>query len=102
MNSVVSKGVIANCKRTGTRFDCAHDCRLFHDGTLYQCRMKNISISGALICGDNFPPSTIKIGDTCHLSLHSDLPSDNGGGYTSKVTRFDISHIGVHFLSIAI
>ena len=101
MNSLSTKGVKVDCKRIGTRFDCSHDCNLFHNGTLYQCRMKNISISGALVCAENFPPSAIKVGDTCRLSLDSDLSLDQMGGYTSKVTRFENSHIGVHFLSIA-
>lgn len=63
--------------------------------------MKNISISGALVCTENFPPSAIKIGDTCGLSLNGDLSLINCGGYTSKVTRLEQSHIGVHFLSLA-
>ena len=101
MNSLPRTGVKVDCKRNGTRFDCEHECHLFHNGTSYQCRMRNISISGALIWGDNFPPSTIKIGDTCGLSLNSDLSLIQGGGYTSKVTRLEQSNIGVHFLSIA-
>jgi hypothetical protein len=63
--------------------------------------MKNISISGAMVFAENFPYSSIKIGDTCRLSLHGNLSFDPDGGYTSKVTRFENSHIGVHFLSIA-
>jgi hypothetical protein len=63
--------------------------------------MKNISISGALVTAENFPPSTIQIGDTCGLSLNGNLSLIHGGGYTSKVTRLDQSNIGVHFLSIA-
>jgi len=52
------------------------------------------------VSAENFPPATIQIGDTCRLSLKNDLSSDYGGGYTSKITRFEPSHIGVHFLSI--
>ena len=91
-----------DCKRNGTRFDCEHECHLVHNGTLYQCQMKNISISGALVCAEHFPPPTIKIGDTCRLSLKSEQSVDYGGGYASKITRFDTSLIGVHFLSIVL
>jgi hypothetical protein len=64
--------------------------------------MKNISLSGALVSAENFPPSAVKIGDTCGISLNSDLSLITGGGYTSRITRFDESHIGVHFISIAL
>ena len=101
MNALPAKGVEVESEPTEARFDCNHECHLFHNGILYPCCLKNISISGALVYADNFPPSAMKIGDMCHLSLNIDPLSDAAGGYTSKVTRFEKSHIGLHFLTIS-
>ena len=87
-------------KRNGTRVDYEHECLLHHNGIKYPCQMKNISISGALVCAQDFPPSTVQLGDTCALSLCTD-PALSSGKYTSKVTRLGPTKLGLYFLSIA-
>ncbi|MDD2850334.1 MAG: PilZ domain-containing protein [Desulfuromonadaceae bacterium] len=100
MYSLKKNSVKVDCKRNGTRFACEHECNLHHNGAVYACQMKNISISGALVSAENFPPEAIQIGDTCALSLSNDVMA-NPGRYTSKITRLESNKIGVRFLSIA-
>jgi hypothetical protein len=90
---------IFDCKRNGIRVDVEHECLLDHNGIKYPCLMKNISISGALVSALDFPPDTLKVGDTCGLLLSTDL-SLTPGEYTSRVARLGPSNIGLHFLGL--
>ena len=99
MHSQTRVGTRDVCERNGTRIDCEHECLLYHNGINYPCLMKNISISGALVCAVDFPPATIQVGDTCHLELRK-YPALSPGKYTSKVTRLGHSKIALYFLSI--
>jgi len=85
------------CKRNGVRFDVEHDCTLYHNDIKYPCKTKNISFSGMLISAQDFPPESLKLGDTCSLSLSTD-PAKEVGDYSSKVTRIGISNIALCFL----
>lgn len=87
-------------RRNGMRIACDDKCLLHHNGIKYSCRLENISISGALICAQDFPPAAIKLGDTCGLLLCTD-PTMCPGEYTSKVTRLGPSKIALHFLDHA-
>ena len=99
MYSQTSNDMRVDCKRNGIRFNFEHDCLLHHNGIKYPCRMKNISISGALVSALDFPPETIKLGDTCGLLLCTDLAM-SPGEYTSKITRIETSKVALHFLGL--
>ena len=92
--------MIDDCKRNGVRVDVEHECLLYHNGVKYPCLMKNISISGALVCALDFPPTTLQVGDTCGLLLSTDLTM-SPGEYTSRVARLEPSNVGLHFLGLA-
>jgi hypothetical protein len=100
LDSTTRNGIKIDCERNGLRLDCDHKSFLHHNGIMYPCKMKNISISGALVCALDFPPATIQLGDTCGLLLNTD-PTLCPGEYSSKVTRLEPSKIALHFLSIA-
>jgi hypothetical protein len=100
LDSPTRNGVKVDCERNGLRLDCDHKCLLHHNGIMYPCQMKNISISGALVCAFDFPPDTILLGDTCGLLLSTE-PTLCPGEYSSRVTRLEPSKIALHFLSIA-
>ena len=86
-------------ERNGIRLECDYKCLLQHDDIMYSCEMKNISISGALVCALEVIPFNIQLGDICGLLLSSDhtLPY---GEYKSKVTRLEHTKIALHFLDI--
>jgi len=84
-------------KRNAIRLDCDYKCLLQHDDIMYPCEMKNISISGALVCASFLIPVNIQLGDTCDLLFsahHIMSPLD----YKSKVTRLEDSKIALLFL----
>jgi hypothetical protein len=83
--------------RNGIRIDCVSKCVLQHKGVTYPCLLKDISISGVLICGIDFPPSTIQIGDVCGFFLCSD-PKVCSIEYASRVTRLGSADIALNFL----
>lgn len=86
--------------RNGLRVGCDDKCLLRHNGLSYQCLLENISISGALVCLQDFKQAAIQVGDTCGLLLCTD-PTVCPGEYTSRVTRLGASKIALHFLDIA-
>lgn len=100
MDSPIRNGMRVDCERNGMRLDCEHKCLLHHKGIMYQGQMKNISISGALVCALDFPPDTIQLGDTCGLLLNTDHTLCPGE-YSSRVTRLEPSKIALHFLNIS-
>lgn len=100
MSSPIRYSMRDDCKRNGMRLNCEHTCLLYHNGIMYPCQMKNISISGALVCALDFPPDTIQLGDTCDLFLNTN-PTFCPGKYSSRITRLEPSNIALHFLSIA-
>ena len=84
-------------KRKAYRFDCDYTCLLQYDDIKYQCEVKNISTSGALVEVPFDIPVNIQLGDTCNLvfgAYHS-MPPRN---FTSKVSRLENSRIALQFL----
>ena|ERR1039457_2280828 len=100
MGTPKRNGMEFDCQRNGMRFDFEHECILDHKGFRYSCQIKNISISGALVCAKDFPPGHLQLGDTCALLLCTD-PTVIHGEYTSRVTRLEPSKIGLFFLGMA-
>lgn len=99
MFSLIINGVRVGCRRNGTRVDYDHECLLHHNGVNYPCRMVNVSLSGALVCSQDFSFADVQLGDTCALLLCTD-PTSSFGEYTSRITRFGPSIIALYFLSI--
>jgi PilZ domain len=88
-----------DCQRYGTRVDHERKCYLSHNGVKYSCHMKNISISGALVCVPDFPLHPIQSGDTCGLFLTAE-PTQAPVEYMSRVARLESSKIGLQFLGM--
>jgi hypothetical protein len=93
-NTEDSSGICS--KRSGVRFDYAHDCTLYHNGTKYPYKTKNMSLSGTLVSAQNFTPAPVKLGDMCGISLCADPEVSHGEA--GKVTRVSHSDISLQFL----
>jgi hypothetical protein len=80
--------------RENTRKDSSSACKINLGGSKHQCRIENISISGARVNCLGFLHETWP-GDKCTLLLEND---DNG--IESLVTHISASHIGLKFVNI--
>jgi len=99
LNTPIRFDMRDNNKRKGIRLNSEYKCLLQHNDIMYPCKMKNISISGALICAVEVIPYHIQVGDTCELLLNVDH-TWYSGKYPGKVTRLEHPNIALHFTDI--
>ena len=97
MNTPIVSDKRVGIKRNGIRTDCDYKCLLQHDDIMYPCVMKNISISGALVCALEVIPYQIRLKDTCNLVLTSDHTLSSGE-YRSTVVRLEHPNIALQFM----
>ncbi|NTV49525.1 MAG: PilZ domain-containing protein [Geobacteraceae bacterium] len=83
-------------KRNGTRFDYEVGAVLYHNDNTYHCMTKNISITGALVSAQEFPPAALRPGDICRLSLCTE-PTETPG-QSGIVTRLGPSDVALNFM----
>jgi hypothetical protein len=87
-----------NNTRHGLRAGCNDRCVFIHNGSLVDCTLKNISISGALVQVDedlgDFEP-----GRRCGLHLCHD-PQKCPGEYACQIIRVNSTEIGLKFMNM--
>jgi hypothetical protein len=82
--------------RNGTRFDYEVGAVLYYNNATYHCMTKNLSISGALVSAQEFPPAALRLGDICRLSLCTE-PTE-APGQSGIVTRLGPSKVALNFM----
>jgi hypothetical protein len=99
LNTLISHDKRVGKERNGIRTNCDYKCLLQHDDIMYPCMIKNISISGALVCALEVIPYHIQLKDTCNILLTSDHTLSSGE-YNGKVVRLEHPNIALQFMGI--
>lgn len=87
-----------NNTRHGLRAKCNDKCVLVLNGSAYECILKDISISGALI-HIHEPVTGVSPGNRCGLHLCSD-PRVCPGEYACQISRIAPKEIGLKFINM--
>lgn len=99
MNTPIRCDTRVGNERNGIRLNSEYKCLLQHNDINYPCKMKNISITGALVCALEVIPYHLEVGDTCELLLSSDR-TWSSRKYASKVTRLEHPNIALCFTDL--
>lgn len=81
------------------RIPCNSLCVVIYQGIEYRGMIENVSLTGTLVCLQDFMPPGIQVGDECGLLLCSD-PSNCPARYTCRVIRVDSGCIGLEFVEL--
>jgi len=84
-------------KRNHRRIDCATECILYRNGSIFRGVVENISISGALVRIRRNLSEIIQRGDVCSL-LICNLPSEYYSRHASQARHIESTIIGIQFL----
>jgi hypothetical protein len=89
-------------KRRSLRVNYLGTGRLLHDEVAHNCRLKNISVNGALLSLKKKPDSPLNPGDRCIFMLHQEDKKQLYHELEARIVRFESEEAALEFTKSAI
>ncbi|HEY4744676.1 MAG TPA: PilZ domain-containing protein [Desulfuromonadaceae bacterium] len=88
-------------KRRSQRINCQGTGWLQFQDIQCFCRLKDVSLHGAMVSLKEMPAIPVQQGEKCCLRLYQDMDGHRYGDFVAQVIRFDPAGAGLEFTEVA-